>query len=179
MSTLDATDLRLLLALIEHPRAQIAELSERVGVARNTVQSRLRRFERAEMLRGSGREVDLEALGYDVVAFMTLEVVHRELDAVVTGLRLIPAILEAYEISGRGDLWCRLVATDTHGLQSSLRQVLRLKGVIRSETVLALHAHIPYRTAALVRRTAEAAAAPSSSAGRSAPSAGGERIMGP
>lgn len=162
MSTFDATDLRLILALVEDPRAQIAELSARVGVARNTVQSRLRRLERAEVLRGSARDVDLGALGYDVVAFITLEVVHRELDAVVSGLRRIPTILEAYEISGRGDIWCRLVASDTHELQSSLRQVLRIKGVIRSETVLALHAHIPYRADAVVRRAAEVAAAPAS-----------------
>ncbi|GAB4099958.1 Lrp/AsnC family transcriptional regulator [Sinomonas halotolerans] len=163
MGSLDATDLRLVLALVEDPRAQVAQLAERLGVARNTVQSRLRRLERANVLRGSGREVDLAAIGYDVVAFITLEVVHRELDAVVSGLRLLPQVLEAYETSGRGDIWCRLVATDTHQLQTSLRAVLRIRGVIRSETSLALHAHIPYRTAALVRRTAEAAAAASSS----------------
>lgn len=174
MSALDATDLKLVLALVEDPRAQIAELAARVGVARNTVQSRLRRLERAEVLRGSGRDVDLEALGYDVVAFITLEVMHRELDAVVAGLRRIPTVLEAYEISGRGDIWCRLVAGDTHELQAALRQVLRIKGVIRSETVLALHAHIAYRADSLLRRaveharrTAAPAAAPPSDAGSS------------
>ncbi|BCT76971.1 AsnC family transcriptional regulator [Sinomonas cyclohexanicum] len=164
MSTLDATDLKLLVALVEDPRAQIAELSARVGVARNTVQSRLKRLERAGVLRGTGRDVDLAALGYDVVAFITLEVVHRELDAVIAGLRRIPTVLEAYEISGRGDLWCRLVAADTHELQASLRQVLRIRGVIRSETVLALHAHVEYRADALLRRAAEVAAAAASAA---------------
>jgi DNA-binding Lrp family transcriptional regulator len=159
LSTLDALDTKLLLALIEDPRAQIADLAERLGVARNTVQSRFRRLQRAEILRGGGREVDLEALGYDVVAFMTLEVVHRELDAVIAGLRRIPAILEAHEISGRGDIWCRLAATDTHGLQSSLRSVLRIRGVIRSETVLALHTHIGYRADQLLRRSLETAGA--------------------
>ncbi|MEA5453329.1 Lrp/AsnC family transcriptional regulator [Sinomonas sp. JGH33] len=153
MSTFDALDRRLILALIEDPRAQIAELAQRLGIARNTVQSRLRRLERTEALRHGGREVNLEALGYDVVAFMTLEVVHRELDAVVAGLRRIPAILEAHEISGRGDIWCRLAATDTHGLQAALRSVLRLRGVIRSETVLALHAHIPYRADQILRES--------------------------
>ncbi|MDQ4501960.1 Lrp/AsnC family transcriptional regulator [Sinomonas sp. ASV322] len=158
MSTIDTLDRRLILALIEDPRAQIAELAQRLGVARNTVQSRLRRLERTEVLRHGGREVDLEALGYDVVAFMTLEVVHRELDAVVAGLRRIPAILEAHEISGRGDIWCRLAAADTHELQAALRSVLRLRGVIRSETVLALHAHIAYRADQILRGSIEAAA---------------------
>lgn len=156
MSVLDALDTKLVLALVEEPRAQIAELAERLGVARNTVQSRLKRLQRAEILRAGGREVDLESLGYDVVAFMTLEVVHRDLDAVVAGLRRIPAILEAHEISGRGDIWCRLAASDTHELQTALRSVLRIRGVIRSETVLALHTHIAYRSDQILRRRLEA-----------------------
>jgi hypothetical protein len=50
--------------------------------------------------------------------------------------------------------------------------VLRIRGVIRSETVLALHAHIDYRADSLLRRAAdrtrraaETAAAPASDAG--------------
>jgi hypothetical protein len=44
------------------------------------------------------------------------------------------------------------VATDTHNLQAALRSILRIKGVIRTETVLALHTHIPYRTEPLISR---------------------------
>ncbi|NUP75805.1 MAG: Lrp/AsnC family transcriptional regulator [Sinomonas sp.] len=166
MSVLDTLDTKLVLALVDEPRAQIAELAERLGVARNTVQSRLRRLQRADVLRSGGREVNLEALGYDVVAFRTLEVVHRDLDAVVAGLRKVPAILEAHEISGRGDIWCRLVASDTHELQAALRSVLRIRGVIRSETVLALHTHIAYRADEILRRTLETSAERASQGGR-------------
>ncbi|MFJ5860657.1 Lrp/AsnC family transcriptional regulator [Pseudarthrobacter sp. NPDC092439] len=150
LNTLDPTDLKILLALVRDPRVQIAELSESLGIARNTAQTRVRRLLRAGVLRPGGREVDLEAVGYDVLAFVTIEVSHRELDGVVAALRLIPQVLEVHEISGRGDVWCRVAARDTHNLQASLRQVLRIKGVIRTETVLALHTHIPYRTDPLI-----------------------------
>jgi DNA-binding Lrp family transcriptional regulator len=89
---------------------------------------------------------------------VTIEVTHRELDGVIAALRLIPQVLEVHEISGRGDVWCRVVATDTHNLQASLRQVLRIKGVIRTETVLALHTHIPYRTEPLISGLTKATA---------------------
>ncbi|MCP8998512.1 Lrp/AsnC family transcriptional regulator [Pseudarthrobacter sp. RMG13] len=157
MPTLDPTDLKILLELIHDPRIQIGELAEALGIARNTAQSRVRRLLRAGVLHDGGREIDLEAVGYDVVAFVTIEVTHRELDGVVGALRLLPQVLEVHEISGRGDVWCRVVATDTHNLQSALRQILRIKGVIRTETVLALHTHIPYRTEPLIRRLAQAA----------------------
>src|SRR3954467_16007309 len=41
----DATDARLLLALGEDPRASVMALSHRLGLARNTVQTRLARLE--------------------------------------------------------------------------------------------------------------------------------------
>jgi DNA-binding Lrp family transcriptional regulator len=94
-------------------------------------------------------------VGYDVVAFVTIEVNHRELDGVVGALRLIAQVLEVHEISGRGDVWCRVVATDTHNLQAALRSILRIKGVIRTETVLALHTHIQYRTEPLISRLSQ------------------------
>lgn len=145
MSILDPLDIRLVLALIADPRAQISELADALGVARNTVQAHLRLLTRTGALRQGGREVDLAAIGYDVVAFVTLEVTHRELDGVIAAMRAIPQVLEVYEISGRGDVWCRLAARDVQHLQVALRSLLRIKGVIRSETSLALHEHIPYR----------------------------------
>jgi DNA-binding Lrp family transcriptional regulator len=157
LNSLDPTDLKILLELIRDPRVQIGELSESLGIARNTAQSRMRRLVRSGVLNDGGREVDLEKVGYDVVGFVTLEVTHRELDGVIGALRRIPQVLEVHEISGRGDLLCRVVATDTHNLQTALRSILRTKGVIRTETVLALHTHIPYRTEPLIGRLVGAA----------------------
>ena len=164
LNALDSTDLKILLELIRDPRIQIGDLSDKLGIARNTAQSRLRRMLRSGVLRDGGREIDLESVGYDVVAFVTIEVTHRELDGVVGALRLLPQVLEVHEISGRGDVWCRVVATDTHNLQAALRSILRIRGVIRTETVLALHTHIPYRTEPLISRLAQGATAQGASA---------------
>ena len=86
-------DLKILLELIKDPRIQIAELSDELGIARNTAQSRVKRLLRSGVLHAAGREVDLEKVGYDVVAFVTIEVTHRELDGVIGALRLIPQVL--------------------------------------------------------------------------------------
>jgi len=152
---LDDVDLKVLLSLIKDPRIQISELADEVGIARNTAQSRLRRLQRSEILRDGGRDIDLGKLGYDVLAFVTLEVNHRDLDTVITALRQIPNVLEIHETSGRGDVWVRLIATDTHQLQSALRQILRIKGVTRSETTFALHTHLAYRSSPLLEHYSE------------------------
>ena len=174
LNNLDPTDLKILLELIRDPRVQIGELSDTLGIARNTAQSRIRRLLRTGVLHDGGREIDLEAVGYDVVAFVTIEVTHRELDGVVAALRLLPQVLEVHEISGRGDVWCRVVATDTHNLQAALRQILRIKGVIRTETVLALHTHITYRTEPLISRLAQGGPAQATRAVRAATGSRGQ-----
>lgn len=152
MVRLDDVDVKILLAMIADPRIQISDLADQVGIARNTAQSRMRRLLAGGVLRNGGRDIDLAGLGYDVLAFVTLEVMHRDIDAVICALHEIPNILEVHEISGNGDVWLRLAAADTHQLQGALRRILRISGVNRSETTFALHTHMSYRTAPLLEQ---------------------------
>lgn len=56
LNSLDPMDLRILLELIKDPRIQIAELSDTLGIARNTAQSRVKRLLRSGVLQAAGRE---------------------------------------------------------------------------------------------------------------------------
>ncbi len=151
VSVLDEIEVGILLHLLEDPRTQIGDIADSLGVARNTVSSRMRRLESRNVLRSGGRDVDLSALGFDVLGFITLEVAHRELDPVLTALRSLDRVLEVHEISGRGDVWCRVVAQDTKDLHRTLRSILRIRGVLRTETSLALKEHLPYRIQPLLQ----------------------------
>lgn len=151
VNTLDEIEVGILLHLLEDPRTQIGDIADALAVARNTVSSRLRRLESLNVLRSGGREVDLSTVGFDVLGFITLEVAHRDLDPVLTALRSLDRVLEVHEISGRGDVWCRVVAQDTKDLHRTLRSILRIRGVLRTETSLALKEHIPHRIQPLLR----------------------------
>lgn len=147
---LDSGDLAVLEQLVQDPRIQVTALAERLGVARNTAQARLDRLQRSGVLRAGGREVELAAIGFEITAFVTIEVSHRELDAAVVTLRTVPQLLEVHEITGRGDLWCRVVARDMATLQKAIHTIHRIRGVLRTETSLALHERVPYRIAPLL-----------------------------
>ena len=97
----DATDARLLLALAEDPRASVMALSQRLGLARNTVQARLARLESNGVLAPLDRRVRPEALGYRLGAYVTVTVVQRSLAEVSDGLAQIPEVLEVTGLSGR------------------------------------------------------------------------------
>src|SRR3954468_25080615 len=97
MDNLDATLIRL---LAEHPRVGVLEASRRLGVARGTVQARLNKLTESGVITGWGPDLDPEALGYPVTAFLTLEISQATSrpgghEAFADHLAEIPEVLEA------------------------------------------------------------------------------------
>jgi DNA-binding Lrp family transcriptional regulator len=148
----DATDARLLLALAEDPRASVMALSQRLGLARNTVQSRLARLETNGVLAPLDRRVRPEALGYRLSAYVTVQVVQRSLADVSGALEQIPEVVEVTGLSGVADLLVEVVAKDADDLWRITERVLAIPGVQRTDTALALRRFIERRVAPLLER---------------------------
>ena len=143
MDDLDATLIHL---LAEHPRVGVLEASRRLGVARGTVQARLNKLTDSGVITGWGPDLDPEALGYPVTAFLTLEIRQGAgHESVAEHLAQIPEVLEAFTITGAGDMWCRVVARSNNDLQRVIDAVLASPGIVRSSTVIALATQVPYR----------------------------------
>ena len=156
---MDEIDGRLIDLFAAEPRIGVLEASRRLGVARGTVQARLDRLSSAGVITGWGPEVSPEAIGFPVMAFLTLEIRQGSAtsgghDAVATHLAAIPEVLEAYTITGAGDMWARVVARSNADLQRVIDQVLTDPGIDRSTTVIALATQIPYRVLPLVSAAA-------------------------
>lgn len=153
MDDLDATLLRL---LADQPRIGVLEASRRLGVARGTVQARLDKLHRSGVITGWGPELEPQALGYPVTAFLTLEIrqtppqQHLGHESVARHLADIPEVLEAFTITGSGDMWARVVARSNSDLQRVIDAVLSDVGIVRSSTVIALATQIPYRVLPLM-----------------------------
>jgi DNA-binding Lrp family transcriptional regulator len=148
---LDALDVDLLRALRAATRPGVLELSRTLGVARGTVQARLDRMERAGIITGYGPEVDVDAAGYPVQAFVTLEISQGALDEVAAALGALPAVLEAYATTGSSDVLCRLAASSHGDLQDTLLALDRLPAVARSTSVVVLSVVVAPRTLPLLQ----------------------------
>jgi DNA-binding Lrp family transcriptional regulator len=148
----DATDARLLLALDEDPRASVMALSQKLGLARNTVQARLARLEGSGVLAPFERRVRPEALGYRLRAYVTVQVVQRSLAEVADALAHIPEVLEVIGLSGVVDLLVEVAATDADDLWRITEQVLAIPGVQRTDTALALRRFVEHRMTPLLER---------------------------
>jgi len=154
---MDALDGSLLDLFTSSPRLGVLEASRRLGVARGTVQARLDRLQRAGVITDWGPNLSPAALGFPVMAFLTLEIRQGAgHDAVAAHLATIPEVLEAYTITGAGDMWARVVARSNTDLQRVIDQVLADRGIERSTTVIALAGQIHHRVLPLARTAAEA-----------------------
>src|SRR5829696_7813080 len=121
---IDELDAKLLELLDAEPRIGVLECSRRLGVARGT-------------------------------AFVTLELRQgRGHAAVAADLAEIAEVLEAYTITGSGDMFCRLVARSNADMQRVIDLVLEVPGLVRTSTVIALATQVPYRVLPLLESAA-------------------------
>jgi DNA-binding Lrp family transcriptional regulator len=147
---IDELDARLIRALSETPRAGVMELARQLGVARGTIQARLDKLQRRGVVTGFSPDLDLRALGYDVLAFITLEIAQGRLEDVIAHLASIPEVLEAHATTGPGDLHCRVVARTNEHLQHVINAVLAVEGINRTTTQIALTEQLKLRALPLV-----------------------------
>jgi DNA-binding Lrp family transcriptional regulator len=149
---MDALDRKVIDLFAAEPRIGVLEASRRLGVARGTVQARLDKLESSGVITGWGPDLSPEALGFPVTAFLTLEIRQGAgHETVAAHLAEIPEVLEAFTITGAGDMWARVVARSNADLQRVIDQVLGHDGIDRSTTVIALATQIPFRMLPLVR----------------------------
>jgi DNA-binding Lrp family transcriptional regulator len=151
MLSIDRLDVDLLEMLARDARAGVVELASRLGISRNTVQSRLKRLEEGGLVAGYRPELDLAQAGVATQAFIGLEVQQGRLGPIVEALVGIPQVLEIHATTGREDLLVR-VATETQaGLQQLIEQVVGIPGVVHSTTTLALTTPLTFRAVPLLK----------------------------
>jgi DNA-binding Lrp family transcriptional regulator len=148
---LDELDRSLLVLLLENPRAGLREHARTLGIARGTVASRFLRLQESGVITGFGPRVSPRAFGYAMLAFVHLDLTQGYLDSVVENLADIPEVVEAYTVTGGGDLLCHVVARNPEELEVVLQRMIAVPGVQRTSSQVALTQRIPFRVLPLVK----------------------------
>ena len=142
MQALDPYDLRLLDALQRDSAMSRAELAAKVGLSESQAARRRQALERAGLIRRYRAELDANALGFSLTAF-----VHVKLHAHSKGnakrfadlVKKTLSILEAHAVAGDFDYLLKARVADLHGLQRLINDVLLAHptvDLVRSEIVL-------------------------------------------
>lgn len=154
MTRLDRIDARILLALCDAPRATGVQLAGLLGLARNTVQSRLARWEVDKVLQPIDRRVSPRDLGFPLRAFVTAVVDQHRLEEVIVHLESVPEVSEVVGVSGATDLHIEVAATDADDLYRIAGLILAIPGIDRTNVSVAMKQAIPYRTRPLLEKVA-------------------------
>ncbi|UXM93477.1 Lrp/AsnC family transcriptional regulator [Paenarthrobacter sp. JL.01a] len=150
-SLLDSLDARIILALDKDPEASALALSRTLGVARNTVHARLTKLQGSGALRSFSRRLDPAALGYSLMAFLSLSISQTRAGSVESGLEAIPEIIEVHATTGDADLMAKVVARGTADLYRITNQILEIDGIQRTSTAISVLELLPPRYDGLLK----------------------------
>ena len=142
---IDDLDRALLKELRRDARIGVLELSRRLDVARGTVQSRIDRMVSAGVIRNFSVNLNLNALGYQVKAYVTVEVKEGQIDSVVLPLAKLDEVIEVHSVAAQGDLLCLIAASSNEHVMDVLEKILAIPDIARTSTAIVLKTQIENR----------------------------------
>ena len=131
-------DAQLLSALRENARASTAEIARRLGLSRTTVQSRIDRLEREDVIRGYTVRVNEEVERGHVRAHILITVLPKQMPAVVQALRGMPEVRSLHSVSGAHDLVAMGVVPAVADMDDLTDRIGAIEGVERTTSAVVL-----------------------------------------
>ncbi|HQT77069.1 MAG: AsnC family transcriptional regulator [Rhodospirillales bacterium 20-64-7] len=126
-TTVDAFDLRLLLALQDDGRLTNQQIGERIGLSPSQCSRRRAALEAAGLIRGYRAELAAEALGLQVLAFIQVTLTAHSVENARRFRDLlgrVAEIQEAYAMTGDTDYLLKAIVPDLKGLSRLVNDVL-------------------------------------------------------
>lgn len=150
MTTMDRTDLELLSALADEPRATVVALADKLGLSRNTIQARMTRLDKGGVFLSYERAISPSALGFPLEAVVSVGVRQSDLPRIISEIARIPEVVQGHGLSGQIDLLVRVACRDARHLFDTDARILAVDGVERTETSLVMGEVIPFRVGGLM-----------------------------
>jgi DNA-binding Lrp family transcriptional regulator len=138
---MDTTDRQLLSLLRDDARMSVAAMAKALGVARGTVQNRLRRLEADGIIVGYTVRLKLEEQDQRIRALMTVAVEGNRTDEVLKALRGDPAVCALHTTNGRWDIVAELRTESLEAVDRVLGRIRLIDGISNTETSLLLSTH--------------------------------------
>ncbi len=138
LNSITPSEQQLLDLLRKNARTSVADLARQLGLARATVQERIRRLEDKGVIEGYTVRLNPTYSRSRVTAHTLLHIDPKKAEALYDQLRAIPAVGGIYALSGEFDALVVLQADTTAALDVALDAVGALDGVARTQTSIVL-----------------------------------------
>lgn len=135
--SLDEIDRLLLRELVADGRATLSALADKAGLSISAVQSRVRRLEAREVIRGYSAAVDPEALGLMLSAFVAITPLDpSQPDDAPARLRHIDAIESCHSVAGDESYILLVRVASPRALEQLLQEIRATANVATRSTVI-------------------------------------------
>ena len=121
---LDSIGWHILRELQDNARVPFAELGRRVGLSTPAVAERVRHMEAAGIIRGYRTEVDPMACGFNVLAFIRVNVAGDKLGHFVKLAKSRPEVLECHRVTGAESFIIKMAVSDIAHLETAIDSLM-------------------------------------------------------
>ncbi len=143
---IDEIDKQILEYLVDNTRMPFTEIAKKMLVSAGTIHVRVKKMEEAGLIKGTNLDIDYNTLGYSFVAYVgVLLTKSSKTQSVVDKLREIPNIVEASVISGKYNVFCKILAKDTSDAKDILYKIDEIPEILRTESIISLEEAISDR----------------------------------
>lgn len=137
---LDKLDIQIIQEMINDAEISYAELGKKLFVSGGTIHVRIKKLEELKVFTGKKYKVDLQSIGYDVIAFIGIYLEKSSMyDDVAKELKKIPQVVRVNYTTGNYSMFAEIVCKDINQLRFVLHDELqKIKGIERTETLISL-----------------------------------------
>jgi Lrp/AsnC family leucine-responsive transcriptional regulator len=139
---LDAIDRSILRLLQVDGRISNADIARRVKLSPPATHARVKRLEELGVIRRYATVLDREALGFDMICFISVSLQLHQYEAIERFKELVqdmPEVLECHHITGEFDYLLKTVFRNRHELQEFVvNKLTPIPGMARINTSLVL-----------------------------------------
>ena len=137
---MDSVDAAILNTLKQNARASASEIAKTVSLSVPAAAERIRKLERAEIIRQYTVRLDRERAGYGLLAFVLCRVGGAENTKAFRGaVTQHGCVLECHHVTGAYDYLLKVAAADVQALETFISKSLKaVKGVVDTNTMISL-----------------------------------------
>lgn len=133
---LDKTDLKILKQLQEDGRMSNLDLANKVGLSATPTFERVKKLEKAKIIKSYHAELDVESLGLGIQTFMLVSLAQIRGNSVPSFIKQIleiPEIIECYHCTGSSDYVLKVMVEDIaayeHFAMEKIRNIAEISNV--------------------------------------------------
>lgn len=135
MEKLDKIDLRIIELLEKNARYPLKYLAEQVFLSTPAVSSRIEKLEHAGIITGYSAKVNKHKIGYNITAFINLEVSPKEKEIFYPFIDSCTNVLECNCVTGKYSMLIKVAFHTTMELDAFIGQLQQRFGVTETQIV--------------------------------------------